>query len=323
MRRYLPPVVACLVVLAGFAALPVVGHGNHLTADAQVVDDHVVVERSFMLQDGYAVVHIDEGGQMGRAIGHRALSAGPGENYEISVDEAFLSQIDGAARVWVTLHRTDGDGEFEPNQDTPLTGVQGRAPGVVVPIYVSGDGNVNVVAREFGTQRIDRAAATVRRVETNRSGFVALADENGTVVGSAPVAAGTSENVTVDLERSFYESLGENESATLTATVHRDDGDGSFAPDADSVVTAGGTPVASEFEVTKVANASRMTSVVVTATGTTVPESTTDDEGTDAPSGSAEATTGTDASSGSPGFGVLAAVGAALVAALAIVRRRR
>lgn len=322
MRRYLAPVLACFVVLAGFAALPVVGHGNHLTADAQVVDDHVVVERSFMLQDGYAVVHIDEGGQMGQAIGHRKLSAGPDENYEIPVDEEFLSRIDGSAQVWVTLHRTDGDGEFEPNQDTPLTGVQGQAPGVTVPIHVSGDGNVNVVARAFGSQRIDRAAATVRRVETNRSGFVVLEDENGTVVGSTPVAAGTTENVTVDLERSFYDSLGENESATLTATVHRDDGDGAFSAD-DPAMTAGASPVASEFEVTKVANASRTTSVVVTATGTTVPASTTDEGPSTTSGGEAVSTTGPEASGDSPGFGVLATVGGLLFAALAVVRRRR
>ena len=322
MRRYLAPAVACLVVLAGFAALPVVGHGNHLTTDAQVVDDHVVVERSFLLQDGYAVVHIDQGGQMGRAIGHRELSAGPGENYEIPVDEAFLSQIDGTARVWVTLHRSDGDGEFEPGEDTPLTGLQGRASGVVVPIRVSDDGNVNVVAREFGTQRVDEPAATVRRVETNRSGFVVLADENGTVVGSEPVAAGTTENVTVELNRSFYDSLGENESATLTATVHRDDGDGAFSA-ADPAVTAGSSAVASAFEVTKVANASRTTSVVVTATGTTVPASTTA-VGASATAGGGEASTpGTDASDGSPGFGVLAAVVAVLASVVALVGRRR
>jgi hypothetical protein len=322
MRRYLAPVMACFVVLAGFAALPVVGHGNHLTTDAQVVDDHVVVERSFLLQDGYAVVHIDQGGQMGRAIGHRALSAGPDENYEIPVDEEFLSQIDGTARVWVTLHRTDGDSEFEPNQDTALTGLQGRAAGVVVPIRVGDDGNVNVVAREFGTQRIDQPSATVRRVETNRPGFVVLEDGNGTVVGSAPVAAGTTANVTVDLQGSFYDSLGENESATLTATVYRDDGDGAFAPDADRAMTAGSTPVASEFEVTKVANAARTTSVVVTATGTTVPASTVDEQPstTDDDGGS---TARTDASGGSPGFGVLAWVGAALLVAIAVVRRRR
>jgi hypothetical protein len=321
MRRYLAPVLACVVVLAGFAALPVVGHGNHLTTDAQVVDDHVVVERSFMLQDGYAVVHIDQGGQMGRAIGHVNLTAGPDENYAIPVDEEFLSQIDGAATVWVTLHRSDGDGEFEPNQDTALTGIQGRAAGVVIPVDVSDDGGVNVVAREFGTQRIDEPAATVRRVETNRSGFVALEDENGTIVGSAPVESGGNANVSVDLDASFYDSLADNESATLTAAVYHDDGDGAFAPDVDRLVTAGGTTVATEFEVTKVANASRTTSVVVTATGTTVPASTTDEGASTSADGGVASATGSDGSGESPGFGVLAAVGVALLVALAVVRR--
>ncbi|WP_323675807.1 hypothetical protein [Halorubellus sp. PRR65] len=322
MRRYFAPVLACFVVLATLAALPVAGHGNHLTADAQVVDDHVVVERSFILQDGYAVVHIDKGGQMGKAIGHAALKAGPDENYEIDVDQEFLSQIDGVAKVWVALHRTDGDGEFEPNQDTALTGIQGRVAGSVIPIYVSEDGNVNVVARDFGSQRIDDASVTVRRAESNRSGFVAVADENGTVLGSAPVSAGANENVSVPLAASFYESMARNESAQLTATVYRDDGDGEFDASADRPVTVGGTPVASEFEVTKVANASRTTSIVVTATGTTAPAPTTTSSGGSTAAGSGGSETGSGEAGGALGFGAVAA-GVALVAALAVLGVRQ
>jgi hypothetical protein len=323
MRRYLPPVLACVVVLAALAALPVAGHGNHLTADAQVVDDHVVVERSFMLQDGYAVVHIDKGGQLGQPIGHVALKAGPDENYEIAVDEEFLSQVDGVAKVWVALHRTDGDGEFEPNQDTPLTGLQGRVAGSVVPIYVSDDGNVNVVARDFGSQRIDDASATVRRVESNRSGFVALEDANGTVVGSAPISAGTNANVSVPLASSFYDSLERNESAELTAVVyHDDDGDGEFDANADRRVTVGGTPVASTFGVTKVADASRSTSIVVTATGTTAPAPTTTagEPSTTAADGS---TTASGDAGGASGFGAVAAAVAVATALVALRVRGR
>ncbi|NHN41063.1 hypothetical protein G9C85_05355 [Halorubellus sp. JP-L1] len=328
MRRSVAPAVACLVVLAALTAIPVAGHGNHVTTDAQVVDDHVVVERSFVLADGYAVVHLDQAGQMGRVLGHVELSAGPDENYEIPVDEEFLSQVDGAATVWVTLHRSDGDGEFEPNQDTPLTGLQNQPAGVTVPIRVSDDGNVNVAAKDFSSQRIDSPSVTVRRVESNASGFVAVESGNGTVVGTAPVEAGVTENVSVPLSASFYEGLAENESASLTATMYRDDGDGEFQADADEVVRAGGTPVASEFGVTKVRNASRTTSVVVTATGTTVPRTTTaatgggessgSEPGTDAASGS---TDGSGASGGSgelPGFGVVAVLFAALAAVVAV-----
>jgi hypothetical protein len=322
MRRSVAAVLAVLVVLAGLAALPVAGHGNHLTTDAQVVDDHVVVERSFMLTDGYAVVHIDQGGSMGRAIGHVALSAGPDENYEISVDQEFLSQIDGAATVWVTLHRSDGDGEFEPNQDTPLTGIQGQAAGVVIPIYVSSDGNVNVVARDFGTQRIDSATATVRRVETNQSGFVVLEDESGSIVGSTAVEPGVSSNVSVPLSASFYESMAVNETASLTATVYHDDGDGEFDASSDSKVRAGGAPVGSDFGVQKVENASRTTSVVVTAVGTTVPTATAS-SATDSPAATTteSSTTGSAESGPVPGFGIAVAA-LAVLAAVAVFRRR-
>jgi PGF-CTERM protein len=75
--------------------------------------------------------------------------------------------------------------------------------------------------------------------------------------------------------------------------------------------------------VTTGANATGTTSGVVTATGTTVPE-TTSDEGATAPAdGTDEASTGSDASSGSPGFGVLAVVVAALAGVVALARRRR
>jgi len=325
MRRSVAPVLACLVVLAGLAAVPVAGHGNHVTADAQVVDDHVVVERSFLLADGYAVVHLDQGGQMGRALGHVQLSAGPNDSYEIPVDEEFLSQIDGAATVWVTLHRSDGDGTFEPNQDTALTGLQNQPAGVTIPIRVSDDGNVNVAAKDFSSQRIDSPSLTVRRVESNASGFVAVESGNGTVVGTAPVDAGVNENVSVSLSSSFYEGLDENESTELTATVYRDDGDGEFRADAERVVRAGGSPVASTFGVKKVQNASQTTSIVVTAAETTTPRTATDATGSDERSGSGTRTeTRSDApgeSGGLPGFDVVAVVLAALMAA-ALVHRR-
>jgi hypothetical protein len=295
-----------------------------LTTDAQVVDDHVVVERSFMLIDGYAVVHIDQGGRMGRAIGHVPLSAGPDENYEIPLDQEFLSQIDGAATVWVTLHRSDGDGEFEPNQDTALTGLQGRAAGVTIPVFVSSDGNVNVVARDFSSQRIDSASVTLRRIETNQSGFAVVEDRNGTIVGAAAVV---NENVSVPVSSSFYESLSVNETAPLTATVYHDDGSGSFDADADTRVAVAGSPVSSEFSVKKVANASRTTSIVVTASGTTTPrtatsgagdasDSTTDDGSTASASSSSSSSSGP-----SPGFGVVA-VALAVLALVAASRRR-
>jgi PGF-CTERM protein len=130
-------------------------------------------------------------------------------------------------------------------------------------------------------------------------------------------------NVSVDLDASFYDSLADNESATLTATVYHDDGDGTFAPGADRLVTAGGTAVASTFEVTKVPNADRTTSIVVTATGTTVPAATTTDDATAPADDPADSATDPTDSGETPGFGALATAAAALAAALALARRRR
>jgi PGF-CTERM protein len=318
MRRSLVPVLALLVALAGVTAIPVAAHGNHLSADAQVVDGHVVAERAFLLVDGYAVVHIDQGGSMGRAIGHKQLDAGPHSNLEIPVDEEFLSQIDGSATVWVTLHRSNGDGEFDPADDTPLIGIQGSAAGTTIPIQVADSGSVNVVARDFGEQRIDESAVEISRVELDDSGHLAVSNGDGDVVGSTALDAGVHENVTVDLDRSYYDSLAVNETTTLTASVYRDDDDG-FDASADDPVTIAGTPVATEFTIQKVENASRTTSIVITAAETKEPNTVAPTSAEPA-SSTAASTTASPNSGPVPGFGVGATV-LALLASLALVRR--
>jgi PGF-CTERM protein len=315
MRRYAALCVAVLLVAGGIGTVPVAGHGNHLSADPQVVDDQVVFERAFLLADGYAVVHIDQGGSMGPTIGHTALSAGPHSNVAISVDEEFLSQIDGTAKVWVTLHRSDQDGEFDPTRDTPLTGIQGEPAGSVIPIRVSSDGNVNVAAQNFGSQRIDEAALEIPYVESNASGYLAVTAPDGSVVGSTSVAAGVTRNVTVDLTDEYFTSMPSNDSQQLTATMYRGDGDGSFDPETSRPVVVGGERVQTEFSVEKVQNASRTTSIVITAAGTTPP---TASPATDS------ATTGAstpDSDGSMPGFGVGVAA-LALLAVTALARRR-
>lgn len=308
MSMRAPVVVALLVALAAVGAVPVVGHGNHVSADPQVVDDHLVVESSFLANraGGYAVVHVDEGGRIGKPVGHVEVRTGREQAYAIDVNESFLSQVEGTASVWVVLHGTDGDGEFEPGDDEPIRGIGTGPASDRVRIAVGDEGNVNVAnGGGFGATAIDEPAVTLRRVETDGGGVVAV-EHNGSVVGTATVDAGVSENVTVSLEESFYDGLTMNESVPLRATVYREDGGGER-----TAVAVGDETVSTRFDVKRVPDADRSTSIVVTATGTT----TSDGGDATTASPSTESTSGP-----TPGFGVAAAVLAALLGAAAVRR---
>jgi MYXO-CTERM domain-containing protein len=304
-----PVVVALVVVLAAVGAVPVVGHGNHVSANPQVVDDHLVVESSFLANQagGYAVVHVDEGDRIGKPVGHVRVRNGREEAYAVPVDESFLSKVEGTASMWVVLHGTDGDGEFEPGDDEPIRGIGTGPAGDRVRIAVGTEGNVNVASGGgLGATAIDEPAVTVRRLETNASGVVAI-EHGGSVVGTASVDAGVNENVTVSLDESFYDDLAMNESVQLRATVYREDDAGER-----TAVAVGDERVSTRFEVTRVADADRSTSIVVPAT-----DAPTTDGG-----GETTAPSSTEPGSGpTPGFELAAAALAALLAVAAVRRR--
>lgn len=309
MSMRAPVVVCSLVVLAAVGAVPVVGHGNHVSADPQVVDDHLVVESSVIAnqQGGYAVVHVDEGGKIGKPIGHVRIRGGRETAYAVPVDESFLSKVDGEASVWVVLHRTDGDGEFEPGVDTPIQGLQGRPASDRVPISTAGDGNVNVANGGLDARAIDDPSVTVQRVETSGSGVLAV-EHDGSVVGTTSVDAGVTENATVPLEPSFFEDLTMNESVQVRATVYHEDDAGER-----TAAAVGDERVSTRFEVKRVADADRSTSIVVTATDTTP-----GGDETTASSSSSPTEAGPTA-----GFGVAVAVLAALLGVASLRRRAR
>ncbi|MFC6733176.1 hypothetical protein ACFQH3_04170 [Haladaptatus sp. GCM10025707] len=79
MKRASRVVVAVVVaasLLAGATAVS--AHGNHLSADSQVSGDgSVMVERLFVDQDSYLVLHADDEGEPGRssATSHYAAAS--------------------------------------------------------------------------------------------------------------------------------------------------------------------------------------------------------------------------------------------------------
>lgn len=257
--RTLALAAVCLLVGAGVAvgAGIAAAHGNHLSADAQISDDGtVVVENLFLQNGGYLAIHADDGGSPGRVLGFRRLGSGYRTAVPVGVDGEYWAEQSDNATVWATLHRDDGDGQFEPNGDDDVFRSFGGFAGTEVRVGKSDDGQSYVVAANaYGVrQEADGPTVTVENVSLAEPGYVAIhAVEQdyspGEVVGQVRLEAGVHRNVSVEINRSFYESLDDR--FRLYATVHADDGDGEFDPGSDALVTVGDEPVGSLFDLRK------------------------------------------------------------------------
>jgi hypothetical protein len=275
--RTVAVVAACLLVAAGVAT----AHGNHLTVDPQVSSDGTVVVENFFLQNGgYLVLHADDGGEPGRVVGVERFDSGYHSAVRIRMDEQFWRESGDAVTVWATLHRSDGDGAFDPSEDEifrSFGGVAGRA--VTVEKAETGRSYV-VAANPFGVrQETDGPNVTVRNVSLASDGYLALhATEQdyspGRPVGHVQLSAGTHQNVTVRLNESFYRSLDER--YDLWAVVHTSDENGEFDPETDRPVTAGNETVGSFFSLEKGGSAVDVTTPTPTADESAQTETTTE-----------------------------------------------
>lgn len=316
MRRAFALLLAAAVV-SSMVAAPVAAHGNHVSTDPQVSDDGtIVVESLFSLNGGYLVVHLDQGGQPGRPVGVTELPQGSQSNFEVGIDEEYWADHEGNRTYWVVLHRDadETDGAFDPMVDSPVEGLHGGITGSTIPIRKSGDGSARVTAAGYDGQRIDAPSLTLSRVDLDRPGHVVVRSvaqgSPADVVGSRSLDPGSYENVSVDLDRSFFDSLTVDGSQSLVATLHVADGDGSFRADSDDPLMAGEEAVSTRFSVTKVADEAATTEPLVNT-----PEPT--DEPTSRATGTepAEATTEDSASGATPGFGLVATLLATVLAA--------
>ncbi|PSP55414.1 hypothetical protein BRC82_05600 [Halobacteriales archaeon QS_1_67_19] len=251
-NRLLVLAVVCLVASAGLAT----AHGNHLSVDAQLSEDGtVVVENLFLQEGGYLAIHADDDSP-GAVLAHKQLGSGFTSAVAITIDEEFWSEVDDTATVWATLHRDDGDNEFEPDGDDEIFRSFGGFAGSEFTVGKHSEGRAYVVAASaYGVrQQVDGPAVTVANVSLAEPGYVVVRTVDrdyspGEVIGRARLDAGTHRNVTVEIDESAYESLDER--FRLYAMVYADDGDGEFDPEADSPVTVGGEPVGSLFDLQK------------------------------------------------------------------------
>ncbi|MWG34980.1 DUF7282 domain-containing protein [Halomarina oriensis] len=321
MRRPFVLAVVCLVV-AATVPLPVSAHSNHLTTTSQVTSDGTVtVETVFVSQRAHLVVHANDDGEMGEALGSRPLTPGGLQrNVEVAIDDDVWADWGENRSVWVALHADDGDGQYDA--DDPVFTLFDRP--VAERVTVGKGDAALVTGRGFYGQTTSGPDLSVGRVTIPDDGFLVVRDdETDRVVGTQAVDAGTHEALTVGLDESYYAE--QSGGFSVRAQVYLDDGDGTF-DDADRLVRAGDAPVETTLPVSFGGSGRNETgdgAGVVTPGDPEVntPAETTGDASpgpTDtATVGTDDSTPDTDASTGTgPGFGVVVALVAAVLASL-------
>jgi PGF-CTERM protein len=331
--------LAALLVLSLVAMVPASAHVNDVSADAQVSPDGTVVAESvFVASDGWIAVFADKNHT--EVLGFRRLEAdGFQQDVPVAIDEEHWATFDEST-VHVALLNDDGDGEFEPNGDDSVLTTFGRQATAAVPLR---KGTTALVTEEaFAPDWVNGSTLTLRRVTLPESGHIVVRNAStGDVLGSTTLAAGRHESVDVTLDES--RAFDGDGNYRLRATLHGDDGDGTYRasnPD----VTANGTVVSTRFRVRRSAPASTVgtptgggggTEPATTAVGPGTPTATESFVNTPTASPTsvgepvADGTTDTEADTAAAtdtvgdgaGFGLVAAV-AGLVGAGLLARRR-
>ena len=275
---------ALAVVVLAFVLLPagpVAGHGiDHLGADPQASADGVVrLESVFATEDGFVVLY-REGGENPEVIAHRPFSASTRDVFDVSVRvpaEAW-SDLPANATLRAVLHGDDGDGEFDPATDPPLTSFGG----VAGESFVVRRGPTAYVGASSGAgvQRSADGTVVVRSVRLPERGYLVLRNSSGgtpsEVVGVAALDAGHHTNVSVTLDGGFFADRPTNATFSVWAHAYVDDGDGTFDGE-DRPIRAGNGTVGTRFGVEKLLPGRSPTatpdegSIVVTATPTVAP----------------------------------------------------
>lgn len=260
--------LAALILLVA----PVAAHGNYVSADPQASADGTVrVEFASVITDGFLVLHADDNGSFGPAVGNREFEGNLASDYAIELDEGYWANQSGNLTLWVVLHRDDGDGTFEPGEDPVQTSASGDAPiAARFAVRKAASGPANVIAERDEPQATGRNAVTIEAVRLGTDGYVVIrADESGApgrVVGSRAITAGEHGAVNVTIDEAFYERRPEE--FALWAVVHRSDGDGAFNASTDRAVTVGDSTVMSRFWVERTDPIERTPTPAATPTGT-------------------------------------------------------
>lgn len=215
MRRSLLGAVFCALLLVAtvlVASGPALAHINGVEVDTQIsADGTVEVESATALVEGYLVVHRDDGGSPGEAIGHVPIAEGDAfrQGIEIPVDERIWAAWGDNRTVWIALHREAGGGGFDPAADPIHRGFTGLIQERIQ--LGKGDRPAGVVAETPAPQQTD-GTVVVRRVAMPADGAVVLrpTTANGTdsVAGTRSLRAGVHRNVTVEVRDETFAAHG-------------------------------------------------------------------------------------------------------------------
>ncbi|QIB79373.1 hypothetical protein G3A49_15165 [Haloferax volcanii] len=227
-----------------------------LRFDDQESDGTNVTVASANLSDGGYIAILDENGSVIGATDY--LESGPQENVTVPLLEplnesanltaqAHLDTNDNQTLDFLTSNGTE-DGPYTMN-GTPVTD-----DAVVTVSEEPTNGTDEPTATlQFDDQESDGTNVTVASANLSDGGYIAILDENGSVVGATDyLDSGPQENVTVPL----LEPLSENESVNLTAQAHLDTNDNQTLDfltsngTEDGPYTVNGTPVTDDAVVT-------------------------------------------------------------------------
>ena len=335
----LPVTAGAVTASGGVVEAPALGgetHGDHVSIDAQAVSDGtVLVETVSAAGPSFVVLWTDDGGSRGVPVGHASVPAASFRtNVAVRLADETWSEWSGNRTLRVVLHRDDGDGSFDPDDDPSMASRNPAAESSVTLGRTDGDAD-RVLARVFGAQRLRDGSLTVRRVDLSRPGYVVATSVDGDrVVGTRALDAGTHRNVTLTLNDSFLADQRRDFRVRLVA--YHDDGDGSFDAD-DRPVTVGDDRVATSLVVrqslttgtgpptttrplvitpTPGEGTATSPTTAPTPTPTSVPGENSSPTATPGPSPSPTSASG-------PGFGVLAVLLATALAVAALVVGRR
>lgn len=265
--------LAILLAIGGLA----LAHTTHVSVDPQVaVDGTVQFEGVFSAAEGWVVLHqLNETGELGEGIVRERIDTDAGFRTDVVLqlpDDRWRNVTD-AIRLGAAIHTDDGDGRYEPDQDSVAESFGQRA----VERFTLGRGaaRASVHALTFAPIEVPGDTVPIRAVQLPTSGHVVVANRTdegpGQILGSQRLDAGRHVNVTVPIDR---EALPAERPTSLLATLYTDDGDGRYDAD-DEPILAGEEAVRTRFSVERTPpNGTENVSA---------PENTTDQSARDAP----------------------------------------
>ena len=252
--------VGVVVVLALLVGVPIAGaarsadEADSIDADDQsLVNGTVTVSEVNASQDGWMVIHLNEGGKPGKVLGHTPVKSG--ETYGVGVKLSEAVPVGG--KIWPMLHVDAGTiGTYEfPGPDAPVM-VDGNIVMKQITVIAASTSASSADNRvEASNQPLNNNSVTTSDVTAARDGWLTVhLDEGGSpgrVIGFTAVKKGSNKNVVTNLSEAV--PVG----GMLWPMLHIDAGTiGTYEfPGPDTPVIANGGVVMKQISITATAQA--------------------------------------------------------------------